>query len=97
MKNQVLKSDEKFKKVSQKVFTKKNENDTIRKSHIPFKVNYKIYKRRDGLYMKNEELNKTKFVDFIDEETYQHIKKNMGKNSDYFTQEELEKIGVILA
>lgn len=97
MKNEILTNTKKFAKVSQKVFTKKKQNDTIRKSHIPLKVNYKIYKRRDGLYMKNEELNKTRIVDFIDEKSYQHIKKNMGKNSDYFTQKELEKIGVILA
>lgn len=34
---------------------------------------------------------------FINEETYQQIKKDMCKNDDYFTQKEFEKISVILA
>ena len=34
---------------------------------------------------------------FIEEEVYQGIKKKMNKTNDYFTKEELEKIGVILA
>lgn len=34
---------------------------------------------------------------FIAEEDYQKIKQSMGKSNDYFTQEELEKISVILA
>ena len=82
------------KKDEKKVFTKKKGKDIIKKNCHPFKVNRKIYKRRDGLYMKDIELKETKF---IDEESYQQIKKNMGKSNDYFTQEELEKIGVILA
>lgn len=54
MKNQVLKSDKKFTKVSEKLFTKKKENDTIRKDYNPLKVNYKIYRRGSGLYMESE-------------------------------------------
>lgn len=34
---------------------------------------------------------------FIDEETYQQIRKDMCKNDDYFTEKEFEKISVILA
>ena len=56
MKNQVLKSDKKFTKVSEKLFTKKKENDTIRKDYNPLKVNYKIYRRGSGLYMKDGHL-----------------------------------------
>lgn len=33
---------------------------------------------------------------FIDEETYQQIKKNMCKKEDYFTEKEFEKIDVKL-
>ncbi len=44
--------------------------------------------------MKNEELKETIF---IDEESYQQIKKNMCKKDDYFTEKEFEKISVILA
>lgn len=83
------------KKICRKVFTKEKSNDIIKKNYNPFGVNCKIYKRRDGLcIMKNIESKETKFVD---EETYQQVKKNMGKSDDYFTQEELKKIGVILA
>ena len=44
--------------------------------------------------MENIELKETQF---IDEKSYQQIKKNMGKSNDCFTREELKKIGVILA
>ena len=33
---------------------------------------------------------------FIDEKTYQQIKKNMCKKDDYFTEKEFKKIDVIL-
>lgn len=33
---------------------------------------------------------------FIDEESYQQIKKNMCKSDDYFTEKEFGKIDVIL-
>lgn len=39
--------------------------------------------------------NEVKKVVFIEEKTYQQIKKKMGKTSDYFSEKELKKIGVI--
>lgn len=84
----------KVKKEEKKVFTNLKGNDTIKKNHNPFKVNYKIYQRRDGLYMNNIELNKEIF---IDEKKYQQAKKKMGKKNDYFSERELEEISVILA
>ena len=36
-------------------------------------------------------------VVFIDENTYQKIKKDMCKNDDYFSEKEFEKISVKLA
>ena len=39
--------------------------------------------------------NGIKKVVFIKEKTYQQIKKKMGKTSDYFSEKELKKIGVI--
>ena len=39
--------------------------------------------------------NGLKKVVFIKEKTYQQIKKKMGKTSDYFSEKELKKIGVI--
>lgn len=92
MKNVVL---EKVRKYKQKVFTKKKVSNTISKNHNPFRVDCKIYKRRDGLSkMENKILKETIF---IDEESYQQIKKNMCKKDDYFTEKEFEKISVILA
>lgn len=38
-----------------------------------------------------------KKIIFIDENTYQQIKKDMCKNDDYFSEKEFEKISVILA
>jgi len=38
--------------------------------------------------MKDKELKEMKY---IDEESYQQIKKSMCKDSDYFTKEEIEK------
>lgn len=38
-----------------------------------------------------------KEIAFIDENTYQQIKKDMCKNDDYFSEKEFEKISVILA
>ena len=91
MKNVLLRKENKG-----KVFTKKRENGTIDKNYTPFKVNRElIYKRRDGLYnMENVVLKETMF---IDEESYQQIKKNMCKKDDYFTKKELENFSVILA
>jgi len=61
MKNVVLISTKKFKKVSKKLFTKKGENGKIKKEYSPLKVNYRlIYKRRDGLYMDKEILKEIK-------------------------------------
>ncbi len=40
----------------EKAFTKKESNDIIRKDYNPLKVNYKIYKRGSGLFVKNETL-----------------------------------------
>lgn len=34
------------------IFTKSISNSTIKKNYNPLKVNCKIYKRRDGLYMR---------------------------------------------
>lgn len=39
--------------------------------------------------------NEVKKVVFIEEKTYQQIKEKMGKTSDYFSEKELKKIGVI--
>ncbi len=48
-----VKKGKKFLKIKQgKVFTKKKLNSTIKSDYIPFGVNDNIYKRRDGLYMK---------------------------------------------
>lgn len=47
--------------------------------------------------MKDVVLDEVKKEMFIDEETYQQIKKDMCKNDDYFTEKEFEKISVILA
>ncbi|MCI8410892.1 MAG: hypothetical protein HFJ40_00245 [Clostridia bacterium] len=55
------KETKKVEKVGKKLFTKKGENDTIRKEYSPLKVNYRlIYKRRDGLYMDKEILKEIK-------------------------------------
>lgn len=66
-----------------KVFTKKEGNDIIKKDYNPFEVDYKIYKRRDGLYMKNivlgeirEELDwKGKIVSYIFPKTFTKVYK----------------------
>lgn len=56
MKNVVLISTKKFKKVSEKLFTEKQRNSKIRKDN-PLKVNCKNYRRGSGLLsMKSEEL-----------------------------------------
>ena len=44
------------KKFNEKLFTKKKSKVTIKRNYTPFKVNYKIYERGSGLYMKNEVL-----------------------------------------
>ena len=54
MKNIVLKDSKKNRKVCKKVFTNKKGRDTIKKKCIPFKVSYKICKRREGLHMMND-------------------------------------------
>lgn len=95
MKDLVLNGIKKYEKKEEKVFTKKKIKDIMNKNCNPFKVNYKIYKRRDGLYnMKEILLKETRF---IDEKSYQQIKKNMCKKDDYFTEKELEKFSVNLA
>lgn len=76
------------------IFTKSISNSTIKKNYNPLKVNCKIIYGRDGLYMNDIKLKETIF---IDEESYQQIKKDMCKKDDYFTKKELEKISVILA
>lgn len=53
MKNVVLISTKKFKKVSEKLFTEKQRNSKIRKDN-PLKVNCKNYRRGSGLYMESE-------------------------------------------
>ena len=45
-----------------KVFTKEERNIIINKDYNPLKVNYKIYKRGSGLFMKNETLNRVKKI-----------------------------------
>lgn len=54
MKNVVLKNSKKFAKIEKKLFTKRKENDTIRKDYNPLKVNCKNYRRGSGLYVENE-------------------------------------------
>ena len=39
-------------KKEEKVFKKSKKKGTIKKNYNPFEVNYKIYKRGSGLYMK---------------------------------------------
>ncbi len=85
MKNQVLKSDKKFTKVSEKLFTKKKENDTIRKDYNPLKVNYKIYRRGSGLYKMKGKVWKEKNKLNLKEFTIERIK----TNTNLFTEEEL--------
>lgn len=93
MKNVVLKNSRKFQKVSEKVFTDRERNSKIRKDN-PLKVNCKNYRRGSGLYkMKEIVLDKTMF---ISEEKYQKIKKEMSKESDYFSRKGTKKIDVIL-
>lgn len=95
MKDVVLKEIRKNEKKGEKLFTKKESKVTIRKNYNPLKVNYKIYKRGSGLYnMKDIILKETIF---INEESYQQIKKKMCKKDDYFSEKELEEISVILA
>lgn len=90
MKNVVLKNSKKFAKIEKKVFTKEKENDTIRKDYNPLKVNCKNYRRGSGLYkMKEIVLDKTMF---ISEEKYQKIKKEMSKESDYFSRRGTKKM-----
>lgn len=93
MKKKILK---KFKKFDVKVFTNRRINSIISKNYNPFEVNFKICNRRedDSLMKKNEVPNVTMFVD---EKTYQQIKKQMSKTEDYFTEKDFEKISVILA
>lgn len=94
MKNQVLKSSKKFRKIKKKLFTERQKNDTIKEDYNPLKVNYKIYERGSGLYnMKEIVLRKTIF---ISEERYQKIKKEMSKESDYFSRRRTRKTDVIL-
>lgn len=89
MKNLILEEKRKVKN-RRKVFTKKKVSNTIRnKNCTPLKVNCKIYKRRDGSYMEEKELKETIF---IDEESYQQIKKKMCKKDDYFTEKELQNL-----
>ncbi len=59
-----------------KVFTKKKIKDTIKKKYNPFEVNYKIYKRRDGLYMNKEVLKEIKKDLNFKERVIVHINKN---------------------
>ena len=42
----------------EKVFTKKESNDIIRKDYNPLKVNEKIYEKGRGLLMNNKEISK---------------------------------------
>lgn len=66
------------KKFEEKVFTKNKNKDTIIRNYNPFEVNYKIYKRRDGLYMRGivlkeirKELDwKCKIVSYIFPKTF---------------------------
>lgn len=51
MKNTALKSNNKLEKVSEKVFTERKDNSTIKKKRNPLETN-KNRKRRDGLYEK---------------------------------------------
>lgn len=44
-------------------------------------------------YMEDVEMNN---VIFIDEESYQQIKKKLGKEDDYFNEKEFENFDVIL-
>lgn len=74
----------------EKLFTKKESNDIIRKDYNPLKVNYKIYKRGSGLFVDKEIILKNTM--FIDEDTYQQFKKEMYKESDYLSEKELEKL-----
>lgn len=39
--------------------------------------------------------NEVRKIVFLEEKTYQIIKKKMRKNNDYFSKKELKKIGVI--
>ena len=72
-----------LKENERKVFTKKGGNSKINKNYNPFEVDYKIYKRRDGLYMKNivleeirEELDwKGKIVSYIFPKTFTKLYK----------------------
>lgn len=95
MKDVVLKEIRKNEKKGEKVFTKKKAKDIIIRNYNPFGVDYKFYKRGSGLYnMKDIILKETIF---INEESYQQIKKKMCKKDDYFSEKELEEISVILA
>ena len=61
MKNEGLKSSKKLKKIEEKLFTERKNNDTIKEDYSPLKVDYRlIYKRRDGLYMDKEILKEIK-------------------------------------
>ena len=55
----------KVKKEEGKLFTKLEGNDTIKKNYNPFEVDCKIYRRRDGLYMKNRKEKNEKFINLL--------------------------------
>jgi len=82
-----IKKGKKFFKTRQgEVFTKKKINSTIKKDYNPFKVNYKIYKRRDGLYnMEDVVLEKNKRKLNIKE----LINERMKENTNLFSEGEL--------
>jgi len=54
-------------------------------------------KEVEGNVFAKDKSNNILKKDFIKEERYQKVKKEMGKKDDYFTVEELKKISVILA
>lgn len=62
MKNVVLKNSKKFAKIEKKLFTEKERNSKIKKDYNPLKVNYKIYRRGNGLYMENDQLKEIRNV-----------------------------------
>lgn len=64
-----------------KVFTKKIGNDIIKKDYNPFEVNL-IYKRRDGLCMKEIEIGEINENLDLKEFIYGRIEKNASLFSD---------------
>lgn len=89
-----MKTKEEFKKSEKKVFTKEEGNIIINKDCNPLKVNYKIYERGSGLFMKNETLSIVRRISKKDNNSKndfnisEFVNKRIMDNINLFSEEE---------